>query len=102
MASSSSAIADDTEINDINAFQLVTGEIKHVQAIKIDVETFEAHVIDGAMGLLCNYIVDMIIKEVECIRPNPKTVGKSVKMQEILEKMGFSILSELKRTAEPS
>jgi FkbM family methyltransferase len=71
-------------------------EIKHVQAIKIDVETFEVHVINGAMRFLCNSIVDMIIMEVEYIRPNPKTVCDSVKMQETLEKMGFSIWSELK------
>ena len=72
-------------------------EIKHVQVMKIDVERFEVHVINGAMRFLCNSIVDMIIIEVEYIRPNPTAVCNSVKMQETLEKMGFSIWSKLKK-----
>ena len=72
-------------------------EIKHVQVIKIDVERFEVHVIKGAMRFLCNSIIDMIIIEVEYIRPSPTTVCNSVKMQETLEKMGFSIWSKLKK-----
>jgi FkbM family methyltransferase len=71
-------------------------EIKHVQVMKIDVESFEVHVINGAMRFLCNSIVEMILMEVEYIRPGrPKTICNSVQMQTTLETMGYTIWSDL-------
>jgi len=45
-------------------------DIQRVQLMKIDVETFEMQVLNGAMYTLCNKIVERIAVEVEYLKPN--------------------------------
>jgi hypothetical protein len=63
--------------------------------MKVDVETFEVHVVNGAMRFLCNIVVNMIVMEVEYCK---KSVTKdhpcnSTLMQNTLEGMGYSTWS---------
>jgi hypothetical protein len=63
--------------------------------MKVDVETFEVHVVNGAMRFLCNIVVNMIVMEVEYCK---KSVTKdhpcnATLMQNTLEQMGYSTWS---------
>jgi FkbM family methyltransferase len=44
--------------------------IRRVSLMKIDVETYEIHVLNGAMYSLCNLIVERIVVEVEYLKPS--------------------------------
>jgi len=70
-------------------------DLKRIQLMKIDVETFEVHVINGAMRFLCNTIVEMIAMEVEYIKTKQSTVCDSTMMLSTLEKMGYATWSAL-------
>jgi FkbM family methyltransferase len=67
-------------------------DIKHVDLMKIDVERYEMEVLNGAMHLLCNAVVDQIVIEVLYLRAQfgvlPCTFAT---MQTQLEKMGYEI-----------
>ena len=55
---------------------------------QVDVETFEVHVVNGAMHFLCSRIVHLIAMEVEYVK------GKACnaqKMQTVLETLGFAV-----------
>lgn len=67
-------------------------DIDHVDLIKIDVETHEVQVVNGAMYFLCNRRVDRIIMEVEYLKSNYK-LGKCdfPAMQHRLEQMGYEV-----------
>ena len=45
-------------------------DIRRVSLMKIDVETYEIHVLNGAMHTLCNLIVERIVIEVEYLKPS--------------------------------
>ena len=67
-------------------------DIEHVDLIKIDVETHEVQVFNGAMYFLCNRRVDRIIVEVEYLK-SVHGLGKCKfpDLQDRLERMGFSM-----------
>jgi FkbM family methyltransferase len=69
--------------------------VAKVDIIKIDVETHEMHVINGAMHFLCNRVVNMIVMEVEYLKPgyNPKGTPccDFATMWDRMEQMGFSL-----------
>jgi FkbM family methyltransferase len=68
-------------------------EVTHVDLIKIDVETHEMEVINGGMHFLCHRVVNMIIMEVEYLKPHPEIVITCdfAAMQDRLERMGFTV-----------
>jgi FkbM family methyltransferase len=69
-------------------------DIAHVDLMKIDVETHEMQVINGGMHFLCNRVVNMIIMEVEYLKPIHKMDLQGCdfsQMQDILERMGFQV-----------
>ena len=62
--------------------------------MKIDVETFEMQVLNGAMHSLCNLIVERIVVEVEYLKPvhKLKTPCNFDLLQMTLMEMGYDIL----------
>jgi FkbM family methyltransferase len=69
-------------------------DVAEVSIIKIDVEKHEMHVINGAMRFLCNRVVDMIVMEVEYLKPgyNPEgTPCDFAIMRDRMVQMGFSL-----------
>ena len=45
-------------------------DMRRVSLMKIDVETYEIHVLNSAMHTLCNLIVERIVIEVEYLKPS--------------------------------
>ena len=69
-------------------------DIHRVQLMKIDVETFEMQVLNGAMHSLCNLIIERIVVEVEYLKPvhKLKTPCNFDLLQRTLIEMGYDIL----------
>lgn len=75
---------------------LLLNHQQHHQAVtlmKIDVETYEIHVLNGAMYSLCNIIIERIVMEVEYIKPSYNLDNKCSfdTMQQTLVRLGYTI-----------
>lgn len=71
-------------------------DIQRVNLIKIDVETHEIHVLNGAMHFLCNRIVDAITVEVEYLKAKHGLVRDDCTfetMRQRLVEMGYTVMS---------
>mmetsp|Transcript_19815 Transcript_19815/g.35018 ORF Transcript_19815/g.35018 Transcript_19815/m.35018 type:complete len:405 (-) Transcript_19815:56-1270(-) len=69
-------------------------DIQRVQLMKVDVETFEIQVFNGAMHTLCNSIVERIVVEVEYLKPkhNLPIPCDFDRLQKALVQMNYEIL----------
>ena len=75
-------------------------DVKTIHLLKIDVETAEIEVINGAMATLCNVVVERIVMEVEYLKP---AHGLPIrcdfdKMTDALVRMGY-VLRDVKGEA---
>jgi hypothetical protein len=61
--------------------------------MKIDVETYEIHVLNGAMYSLCNIIIERIVMEVEYLKPsyNLNNQCSFDTMRQTLLRLGYDI-----------
>ena len=69
-------------------------DLERVHLLKIDVETKEIEVLNGAMFTLCNLVVERIIVEVEYLKPfyNSEPIRCNFdKLQQTLVQMGYDI-----------
>ena len=71
-----------------------------VTLMKIDVETYEIHVLNGAMYSLCNIVIEHIVMEVEYLKPSynnnllplSNNTCSFDKMRQTLIRLGYEIL----------
>jgi FkbM family methyltransferase len=78
-------------LDQVVSLKHIKGEhaINRIDVLKIDVESFEVNVIEGAIRTLCHIAVDAIILKVEYIK-NHKLCDEKA-MHTLLEKLGFSV-----------
>ena len=81
-------------------FSEIHSDVKRIHLLKVDVETAEIEVINGAMATLCNVIVERIVMEVEYLKP---AHGLPIrcdfdKMRDALVRMGY-VLRDVKGKA---
>lgn len=69
-------------------------DIKRVQLMKVDVETFELQVLQGAMQSMCNMIIERITVEVEYYKPihNMHNPCDFERLRAIMIDMGYEIV----------
>ena len=69
-------------------------DVRRVSLMKIDVETYEIHVLNGAMHTLCNLVVERIVIEVEYLKPNYNLPNPCnfEKLLRTLSRMNYAIL----------
>lgn len=60
-----------------------------VKVLKLDVESFEGHVINGALSLLCNYVVEYVFMEVAGFRS--RTDCSYHKLVDFMFELGYTL-----------
>jgi len=83
---------DAVSLDQVFFTQPKVASIRRIHAMKIDVETHEVQVINGAMHLLCNRHVDLIVMEVQYLKAEYKLAKcRFAAMQDRVVRMGFTI-----------
>jgi FkbM family methyltransferase len=77
-----------------------TTNYQAVTLMKIDVETYEIHVLNGAMYSLCNIIIERIVLEVEYLKPSYNLSNKCSfdTMRQTLLRLGYEIFDVEEKT----
>jgi FkbM family methyltransferase len=79
-------------------------DIQRVHLMKIDVETYEVHVLNGAMHTLCNVVVERIVVEIEYLKPKHKLLKDCdfARLHNTLDKMGYTIMDNAEKQTYPT
>ena len=77
-----------------------TTNYQAVTLMKIDVETYEIHVLNGAMYSLCNIIIERIVLEVEYLKPSYNLSNKCSfdTMRQTLLRLGYELFDVEEKT----